>query len=84
MIHRIRQKSNFLIYENYSFDICDFYIIFQWERNRRKNKKLKYILDIRGTATGKTDYLRDKLGRPTDWHNADPQQSSYELQQLFS
>ncbi|PFK29896.1 hypothetical protein COI93_22885 [Bacillus cereus] len=38
---------------------------------KKKNSK---EIDL---VTGKTDYLRDKLGRPTDWYNADSQQSSY-------
>ncbi|MEY8349928.1 hypothetical protein AALF16_16785 [Bacillus cereus] len=33
--------------------------------------------------TGKTDYLRDKMGRPTDWYNADPQNSEYGVTSYF-
>ncbi|MCX2826120.1 hypothetical protein COM13_24495 [Bacillus pseudomycoides] len=34
-------------------------------------------------VAGKTDYLRDKLGRPTDWYNADEKQSSYGVTTVF-
>lgn len=34
-------------------------------------------------ATGSTDYLRDKFGRPSDWWNADPKQSSYGVSTTF-
>lgn len=34
-------------------------------------------------VTGSTDYLKDKFGRPTDWYNADPQQSSYGVSTTF-
>ncbi|HDX9580516.1 TPA: hypothetical protein ROX88_004165 [Bacillus pseudomycoides] len=33
--------------------------------------------------TGKTDYLRDKMGRPCDWYSADPQNSSYGVTSYF-
>ncbi|MEH6889539.1 hypothetical protein V7024_07370 [Bacillus sp. JJ864] len=33
--------------------------------------------------TGKTDYLRDKMGRPCDWYSADPQNSEYGVATYF-